>query len=417
MSILKASSEKVQSMKDWMQSWTESGVSPGLMVGIYDRNNEELFYHAVNNTCLPKDGKQYDKDAMFRIHSLTKPIISVGILLLIERKQLSLDGEVSNFIPSFKNTKVLKNDPDATITKYEVEDLNIPLTIKHLLSHTGGINSYGLFSNSLVDQLLRSNIGADIVNLGALTPLEELCEKIAKAPLAFQPGTSFQYGWSVDVLGRVIEVVTGATLDVFCEQEMFIPLGMTDTYFRVPDDKLHRLVDMYVVAPPMNLAPYTSVEGDRSSKRILLSGGAGLVSTLSDYSKFANMMLNKGVIHNESGKHLFLSEKSVTLATTNHLPNNQDMLEAGYDKAFMEFLGLPGLGFGLGFSVVMDPEKIKGGSLTNVGEFGWVGYGGTICAIDPVEGTTTILMTQLASSSETYPIKRQLRWWSHYLFR
>jgi CubicO group peptidase (beta-lactamase class C family) len=416
MSALKASSEKVQSMKDWMQSWTESGVSPGLMVGIYDRNNEELFYHAVNNTSLPKDGKQYDKDAMFRIHSMTKPIISVGILLLIEKGLVSLEDEVAKFIPSFKNAKVLKNDPDATITKFEVEDLTAPITIKHLLSHTSGI-SYGVFSNSLLDQLVCLNLGPDIATFGSQTPLEELCDRIAKAPLAFQPGTAFQYGFSVDVLGRVIEVVSGTTLDVFCEQEMFIPLGMTDTYFRVPDDKLHRLVDMYVIAPPMNLAPYTSVEGDRSSKRILLSGGAGLVSTLSDYSKFANMMLNKGVIHNESGKHLFLSEKSVTLATTNHLPNNQDMLEAGYDKAFMELLGLPGLGFGLGFSVVMDPKKVKGGSLTNVGEFGWVGYGGTICAIDPVEGTTTILMTQLALSSETYPIKRQLRWWSHYLFR
>jgi CubicO group peptidase (beta-lactamase class C family) len=415
MSSLKTSSVKVQAMKDWMQSWTESGALPGLMVGIFDEKNDELFHHAVNNNTLPKDGKQYDKDAMFRIYSMTKPIVSVGILILMEKGLLTLEDEVAKFIPSFKNAKVLKNDPAATVTNFEVEDLNTPMTIKHLLTHTSGI-SYGVFSASLVDKLVCYNVGPDIANFAASTPLEELCEKIAKAPLTFQPGTACQYGWSVDVLGRVIEVITGTTLDVFCEQEIFNPLGMADTYFRVPDDKIHRLVDMYDVAPAFNLKLNTSVENDRSLKRILLSGGAGLVSTLSDYSKFANMLLNKGPLFHGSEKRL-LKEETVTLATTNHLPNNQDMFEAGYDKAFMELLGLHGIGFGLGFSVVIDPKKVKGGSLTNVGEFGWGGYAGTLCSIDPVEKTATILMTQLARSSESYPIKSQLRWWSHHLFR
>jgi CubicO group peptidase (beta-lactamase class C family) len=415
MSTLKASSEKVQAMKDWMQSWTESGALPGLLVGVFDEKNDGLFCHAVNNTSLPKDGKQYDNEAMFRIYSMTKPVVSVGMLILMEQGLLSLDDEVANFIPSFKNMKVLKNDPAATVTNFEVEDLETPLTVKHLLTHTSGI-SYGVFSASLVDKLVCYNIGSDITNFGALTPLEELCEKIAKSPLAFQPGTACQYGFSVDVLGRIIEVITGKTLDVFCEKEIFAPLGMVDTYFRVPDDKMHRLVDMYDVAPAFNLKLNTSVETDRSSKRVLLSGGAGLVSTLSDYSKFANMLLNKGLIRSDSGERL-LKEVTVDLATTNHLPNNQDMCEAGYDKAFMELLGLHGIGFGLGFSVVIDPKKVKGGTLTNIGEFGWTGYAGTICAIDPVEKTSTILMTQLARSSESYPIKSQLRWWTHHLFR
>jgi CubicO group peptidase (beta-lactamase class C family) len=399
--------ERAQSFKDWIQAWVESEAIPGFAVGIYNEKNEEIFGHTSSI------GNAYRKDSIFRIYSMTKPVTSVGILILLDKGLISLEDEVSKFIPSFANLQVITGGTPENLT---LEPLKTPLKIIHLLTQTSGI-TYGIFGQTLADKVLLANLGPDVANLMHFTLLEDLCEMISKSHLAFQPGTQYQYGFNVDVLGRVIEVASGMNLEDFFQKEIFQPLSMVDTAFRLPPEKLSRLVDIYDPAPGMSLQINKTPEIDRSSNRVFISGGGGLVSTVSDYSKFANCLLNKGKIlvnGQEKGNRL-LKEETVDLMTKNHLPHNSQILDLGYDKQFLSFIHTDGYGFGLGVSVLQDKAKVKGGSLTSVGEYGWTGLAGTIWFNDPVRKISIILFSQLLKGSETYPIKQQVKWFSRYI--
>lgn len=400
--------ENAQAFKDWMQGWVESGAIPGFTVGIFDENNEEIFSHC----CSHED--KYRNDSLFRIYSMTKPITSVGILMLMERGLLSLEDEVAKFIPSFSQIQVIVG---GSVEAIVTEPLSRPLKIIHLLTHTSGI-SYGIFGQSLPDKVLVANLGADILNFMAFTPLEELCERIAKSHLAFQPGTQFQYGFNTDVLGRIIEVVSGLDLEEFLQREILRPLGMSDTTFRVPEEKLHRLAEIYDPAQGLGLKLNRSPEVDRSSKRVFLSGGAGLVSSLADYAKFANLLLQKGkVVRDGAVVCQLLRPETVDLMIANHLPDDGDIFDLGFDKAFLESIHSRGFGFGLGVSVLRDPSKVKGSALASIGEYGWTGMAGTIFFNDPQRRISVVLLTQLIRGNEVYPIKQQLRWFSRHILK
>jgi CubicO group peptidase (beta-lactamase class C family) len=287
-------SDKKEHVKSWMNSWIVGGSFPGALMGVYNKSGEELFYHEVDQSILKiGEPKTYNRDSIFRIYSNTKPVTTVAALILMERGLLSLHDPISKFIPSFEHTKVFVS---GTASEPVLEDLKTPLTIHHLMTHTSGI-PYGIFSNSVSDQSIRDKVGDDWKVWFMNTELEVLCDAIAKSPLVFQPGTSFLYGLNTDILGRVIEVVSGLKLDEFFLKEIFTPLSMVDTGFFVPADKLHRLVECYDYVPVSHsYKPSVNAERQRDVKHTINSGGGGLVSTLGDYARFSRCLLNKGMM-------------------------------------------------------------------------------------------------------------------------
>jgi CubicO group peptidase (beta-lactamase class C family) len=312
---------------------------------------------------------------------MTKPITSTAVLMLFEEGHFRLTDPVSRYIPAFKDVKVLDNTAGSGVRYVNIAR---PITIHDLLTHTAGL-SYGFDDNVYIDDLYRKHVwGAQEANPD-LT-LEAFVGEIAKLPLAHQPGTLFRYSVATDVLGFLVQVVSGMPFDEFLKQRIFEPLGMVDTDFYVPPEKIERFAATYgpdeqgglKVTDPLKTSRYA-----RPTKNP--SGGGGLVSTTSDYLRFAQMLLNKGEL---DGVRL-LGRKTVELMTTNHLPDGVHP----FDDAAS--------GFGLGVSVLMDlgQSQMPG----TVGNFGWGGAANTNFWIDPKEELIGILMLQFMPS-DTYPV-------------
>lgn len=387
-----------------MRCWVDCEALPGAALGIYDKDGGELFYDNYSSAGLQKAGKEYNKDSIYRIYSMTKVITSVSTLMLIEKGLMSLDDELAKFIPAFRDMKVMVG---GTVDAPVLEDAKSPILIRHLLTHTAGF-SYGVFGNNVVDQALKRHTDghwqiwySDLTN-------KELSEKIAQCPLLFHPGTHFHYSLASDVLGHVVELVSGTRLDEFFDQHIFQPLGMDETSFKVPSEKAHRLVDCYQVSPPFAYALFTNVEADRLGERVLLAGGGGLVSTMGDFAKFATCLLRQGRIDigtGGDGKYL-LSPSLVSQMVSNQV--GRDLVSMSFETAFSESIGA-GVSFGLGVSVVTDPAKLKGGKHSSLGECGWGGVAGTYFMLDFERGVAVIFMTQCVFSATVYPYRSQLR--------
>jgi CubicO group peptidase (beta-lactamase class C family) len=264
--------------------------------------------------------------------------------------------------------------------------------------------SYGIFGQSVPDQIFRKQVGEDCINWFCNTNLADLCEFIAKTPLSFQPGTRWHYSLGIDVLGRIIEIISGSPLNIFLEREVFNPLDMIDTGFYVPVEKLSRLAECYEVSPGMSFKISNNLERAREKPHVLIAGGGGLVSTLHDFNKFALCLLRGGVYN---GKQL-VSEHMIRTMTSNQIVGNKTIYETAFDTTFNESIG-DGIGHGFGVSTIIDPSKCKGGLLSHVGEFGWGGVASTAFFIDPVKKISCLFMTQLIPSS-AYPLRLQLRY-------
>jgi CubicO group peptidase (beta-lactamase class C family) len=332
-------------------------------------------------------------DTLFRMYSMTKPVTSVAAMMLYEEGAFELKDPVGRFIPAFADMRVFKGGSAlAPVTVPATE----PMRIWHLLTHTAGL-TYGFHHAHPVDAIYRaagfewgSPPGAD---------LAECCEQWAQLPLLFEPGSEWNYSVSTDVLGRVVEVASGQTLDRFFAERIFEPLGMTDTGFSAGD--LDRLAALYTRNPATGEAFRIDMMGDAAKKPpSMLSGGGGLVGTAADYHRFTQMLLGEGQL--EAAR--LLSPRTVRYMTSNHLPGRAD-LEAFGRPLFSETT-FDGVGFGLGFSVVDDPVKNK--VLGSRGEFAWGGAASTAFWVDPVEDVTAMFLTQLLPSS-TYPIRTQLK--------
>lgn len=395
--------DRALALQTWLRSWIECGSLPMAAWGIFDEHGNELFYDHTNSEDLKE--KKIEKDSLFRIYSMTKPITSVAALILIERNILTLDQLLEDWIPSFKGIKVAVG---GSAEEPILEDPREPIRIRHLLTHTSGI-SYGFFGNNVNDIHLRRNTGDHFKTWFSKLSLVELCDAIAKCPLCFHPGSKFNYGLSTDILGRVIEIASGKSLETFLHEEIFTPLEMEDTFFQVPPEKAHRLADCFEVAPGKTYKPSVNDERDRFLPRSLFSGGGGLVSTMKDYSKFATCLINLGSF---KGVRI-LSAESVKMMTQNHLAGGADIADMSYENGFSEQMG-PGTGFGLGVSVVTNPSALKGGRLSNVGEFGWGGVSATYFFIDPVRKISSIFMTQVIPAAAEYPIRAQQRWMTYW---
>ncbi|AEA27612.1 serine hydrolase domain-containing protein [Pseudonocardia benzenivorans] len=371
--------------------YVDDGRLPGWSVAVARRGKLVHVSHYGRRDV--EAGLPVEPDTVWRIYSMTKPITSVAALMLHEEGAFALTDPISNFIPSFADVRVYRSGSalaPATVPTSE------PIRVWHLLTHMSGL-TYGFHHAHPVDEMYRLR-GHELTTPPDVD-LAAACDEFAALPLLFQPGTEWNYGVSTDVLGRVVEVASGRTLDEFFAERILGPLGMSDTGFQVADSAVDRLAALYLPRPGGGLA--RSPLGELITKPpTLLSGGGGLASTLHDYHRFTQMLARGGEL---DGVRL-LSNRTVDLATRNHLPGGADLDAVG--RPIFAESPYAGVGFGLGFSVVIDP--VVGKSLTSPGEFAWGGLASTAFYVDPVEEVTAVFMTQLMPSS-TYPIRPQLR--------
>lgn len=335
-----------------------------------------------------------ETDTLWRIYSMTKPITSVATLMLYEEGAFELTDPVSRYLPSFADMRIYIGGSDLKPVTVPAQE---PIRIWHLLTHTAGL-TYGFHRTHPVDAMLRAKgyeWGAP-----AGIDLATAVDQWAGLPLLFEPGAEWNYSLATDVLGRLVEVVSGTTLDDFFATRIFGPLGMVDTAFHVPADQQHRLARLYLNMPSGGLAAGDQLGDFVLDRPSLLSGGGGLVSTTADYHRFTQLLLREGEL---DGVRL-LGSRTVRYMARNHLPGG----------ALLDQIGRPihaetpqrGVGFGLGVATIEDPATFR--TLSNAGEYHWGGAASTTFWVDPVDRITVVFMTQLMPSS-TLPIRTQLR--------
>jgi len=377
-----------------MQRYVDDGKLAGIIATVARRG--QTAYMEKFGMIDIEANKPMEFDAIFRIASMTKPITSVAVMMLYEEGHFHLNTPISNFIPGFKDTKVFVREADDG--SIEVADLERPLTFRHLFTHTAGL-SYGWKEDDPVDRQYQKAQKESGIDMRKAT-VKDLVESLTTLPLAFQPGTKWRYSYAIDVLGYIIEVISGKSLDAFLKERLFAPLGMVDTDFYVPKAKANRLCALYghPNSPDKLELIETPAHSQRFQKPAFLSGGGGLVSTVHDYARFAQMLVNGGEL---DGVRV-LSPTTVALYSINHMP------EAALPYGFAEGEDLYhwGYGYSLGTRVLMDVSK--SGIAGSVGEFGWDGAFSTYVWIDPQEALYGLLMLQHAPNAY-YPIAQQFK--------
>jgi CubicO group peptidase (beta-lactamase class C family) len=317
-------------------------------------------------------------------------------MMLVEEGKTSLDQLVAAVIPELENVQVHAGggsggEPFRTVPPER------PMMMVDLLRHTSGL-TYDFQQVTPVDAAYRER---GLVTLRGKLALEPFVAALGEIPLEFSPGTAWNYSVSTDVLALVVERLAGMPFEDFIHRRIFEPLGMSDTSFTVPPEKLHRLTDAWMLDPKRGTIVYDRAEDSSWSRPpAFLSGGGGLVSTIADYHRFCRMLLGRGTLEGER----LVSRKTIDLMTANHLPGGADLTELSRSM-FSEAI-YSGQGFGLGFGVNMDPVKAMAPG--SAGEFYWGGIFSTFFFVDPVERVSMLFMTQLMPSS-TYPVRRQLR--------
>ncbi len=344
-------------------------------------------------------GLEVTPDTLWRIYSMTKPVTSVAAMMLYEEGRFELTDPVSTFIPAFNDVRVYTGGSDQRPVTVPATE---PVRIHHLLTHTAGL-TYGFHRTHPVDAMYRA-AGFDLGNPPDTT-LARACDLWAAFPLLFQPGAEWNYSVATDVLGRVVEVASGQSLDEFFARRILEPLGMTDTSFGARPDALYRLAALYGRGLDGKATRMDGLGAAARKKPVMLSGGGGLVSTAADYHRFMQMLLPRADSPaGELDGVRLLSPRTVAYMGRNHLPGNQDLAQFG--RPLNAESPQAGTGFGLGFAVVIDPAGLK--VVCSEGELSWGGAASTAFWLDPAEELTVSFFTQLIPSS-THPIRPQLR--------
>ncbi len=364
------STERLKRLSAAMRGYVERGEIPGT-VTLVSRHGHIVHLDA-NGMADIEAHTPMRANSIFRIASMTKPITSVAVMMLMEEGKFQLTDPVSKFIPEFKNPKVLVvNAPGSSRSSTSLVPANREITIRDLLTQSAGLAASS--SVSLKDEYEKF-----VKETPQDETIADYCKRLAKLPLHFQPGSAWEYGPATTVLGYLVEVVSGQGFDKFLAEHIFRPLEMNDTFFYVPDDKLDRLVTMYNVKPALKAArPAREMRGSKT----FFNGAGGLSSTAEDYARFCQMLLNGGSFH---GGRL-LGRKSVELMTTNHVEDHPIWPD------------LAGYRFGLGFRVLTDVGKSA--ALGSVGCYGWGGAFGTYFFVDPKEDMFGVLMIQVNANS------------------
>lgn len=390
---------RLDRIRDWMQGYVDQRKYAGSSILLH-QGGREAFFHTCGQRSV-ENNLPFKRDTLVRIYSMTKPITSVALMMLAERGLFHLEAPVSEFIPEFRHMQALV--PNAERID-QTEDAPTP-TLHQLLTHTSGL-SYPFNPGILpaaMDEL-------DLIfgpNQGHLT---DKITELAQLPLAFKPGTQWEYSVGIDVIGRVIEVVSGQTLDQFFAEQMFAPLGMQETAFSVPSGAGDRFASLYTPLEGDAMALNAAKSGGETLRLTdqpghspfenasTFSGGGGLVGTIDDYARFAEMLRNKGTFN---GNRL-LGSKTIDFMMRNHLPG--DIASMG-PHSFAE-QPMDGIGFGLAGAVVLDPARAR--TPGSVGDFSWGGMASTFFWIDRENDFTCVFFTQLSPSS-SYPSRSELK--------
>ena len=387
------SSDRLARITPWMKRYVDDGKLPGCLTAVMRRGG--LAFLDCQGMADPETGRAVAADTVFRVYSMTKPIVSVAAMTFFEEGRFQLDDPVVRFLPEFENMQVwVDGDGDNMRT----EPIADKLKIWHLMTHMSGL-VYGARDDSPVGALYRQ-CGVDFSRRNDAV-LADVVRTLAELPLRWQPGTHWEYSVSTDVLGRLVEVLADQPLDRVLKQRIVDPLGMADTGFQVRQDQLPRLAALYQAeGGGITLEERPVADASFVSPVTLFSGGGGLVSTVGDYLCFAEAVRRKGEL---DGARV-LGRRTVELMTLNHIPGGVDLASVG-QPVFSE-TSCEGIGFGLGFSVVLDPATAK--AACSVGEHAWGGVASTAFWVDPVEDIVVVFLTQVMPSS-TYPIRRELR--------
>lgn len=362
------SSARLQRIDDAMRRFVDGGKIAGTVTLLARRG--KVAHLAAAGLMDVEARRPMDLEALFRVASMTKPITATSVLMLFEEGHFLLDDPVAEFLPEFAHTKVFVRQADHGP---EVAGLERPITIRHLLAHSSGL-TYDFYPDPV------SRIYAKEQIQRPDEPLADKVRRLAALPLVHQPGTRWTYGLSHDVLGRLVEVISGQPFDTFLHQRIFAPLEMVDTGFHVPPSQRSRLAAVYTRAGRAGLTR-DATQPDRSHPPAFLSGGGGLVSTAADYGRFCQALLNGGA---RSAPRL-LGRKTVDLMTAHQWPGATSPYPHGFPV-------LPGYGYGLGVRTLVDVAQ--SGVPSSVGEYGWGGALGTYFWIDPREEMVGISMVQ-----------------------
>ena len=370
----------------WMRGWIASGRLAGMSALVHRRG--QTAYHAYEGLADRERGLPMAADTVVRLYSMTKPLTSVALMMLYEEGLFQLDDPIHAVLPCFADMRVWAGDGRDPVPAER------PITYRDLLTHTSGL-TYGFMNATAVDAMYR-DAGVDFQTAAAT--LGEVVERAAALPLLAQPGTRWNYSIATDVLGHLVATLSGQPFDAFLSERVLGPLGMGDTGFRVREDQRARFAANYARGDDGGAVLLDDPATSRFLEARLPSGGGGLVGTAGDYMRFCRFLLGQGEL---DGVRL-LGRKTVALMMTNHLDG--DMAAMG--QARFSESSYTGIGFGLGFSVMLDPARAQ--IVGTAGECAWGGAASTAFWVDPAEDMAVVFLTQLTPSS-TYPIRRELR--------
>jgi CubicO group peptidase (beta-lactamase class C family) len=386
------SKQKLDRIQETFRKEAEENRLPGAVIMVARKGK---LVHASAVGFQDKDaGKAMALDSVFRIYSMTKPLVSVAAMILVEEGKVQLTDPVSKFLPAFKGQRVsvAKADAEYARVTYGTAPAEREMTVQDLMRHTAGLAYGEITANAPVKEAYtKAGLYSPTVrdfDSRALTPAQ-FSERLAAAPLAHQPGTYWEYSLASDLLGRVVEAASGKRLGEFLDERVFKPLGMNDTAFSLPQDKSGRLAQAFPTDPasglPNKLIDVSAAPGNDS-------GGAGAVSTAADYLRFTQMLLNGGQL---DGVRI-LSRTTVQYMASDHLGTRIQMPFTPGEL----LLGTPGYTFGLGFAVRLGPGIA--GVPGSQGEYLWAGYAGTFFWVDPKEEVTAVMMTQAPSPARAF---------------
>jgi CubicO group peptidase (beta-lactamase class C family) len=382
--------------------YVDGGYLPGMVTYVFRKG--QLVHTGICGHMDIGRGKKMREDAIFRIYSMSKPITAVVLMMLVEEGLIGLDDAVHTHIPAWKDLGVyasgtpslLADAPHSFMTTQTLR----PMKIVDLATHTSGL-TYGFMMRTAVDAAYRRAKVTDRQTPGGL---QRMIDQLAQIPLDFSPGTAWNYSVSIDVLGYLVEKLSGMSFGEFLRERLFEPLGMNDTAFHVPVDKTERFTSCYQPEPEgggLKLQD-DARESTYAKPPTLESGGGGLVSTAHDYLRFCRMMLNGGTLDGVQ----ILSPKTVALFSLNYLPEGREIADMALPGMFSES-GYAGVGFSLGCGVNVDVAKTR--LPGSVGEYFWGGAAATAFWIDPKEALTVVFMTQVIGSEARLTLRRDLR--------
>jgi CubicO group peptidase (beta-lactamase class C family) len=385
---------------------TERYVDTGLLPGIVTQvcRGGEIVHTGMSGVMDIERNKKMREDAIFRIYSMTKPITAVALMMLAEEGKLGLDDDVHTHIPSWKNMRVYASGMPSLVANTAGQFITLPpkrrMKVVDLVTHTSGL-TYGFMNRTTVDAEYRRQKVGDFQTPGGL---DAFIEQLANIPLDFSPGEHWNYSVSIDVMGYLVQKLSGQTFGEFLRTRLFEPLGMVDTAFSVPASKMDRFCSCYMPRKGGGL----QIQDDAGKSTYaeppkLESGGGGLVSTTADYMRFCRMMLGGGTLDGVQ----ILSPKTVEMFSVNLLPDGKLLTELVAGEGLFSEAGYNGIGFSIGCGVTLDTAKTRVPG--TAGEFFWGGAASTAFWIDPKEDLAVVFMTQVMGTDARLTLRRDLR--------